>query len=141
MKAPVPATLADLEEVWRNLGELEDAARAKTLLEMLAAQLKVTPADQASRIIDEFLHSSRNARTLLPFCIGNAGCLTTAPTFRVWLMDQLARVNAEAAAAYADRIRPNVDKAAHKMHELSDDIMSAIKSYRDGDNSGSKRFT
>ena len=46
-----------------------------------------------------------------------------------------------AAAAYADRIRPNVDKAAQKMHELSDDIMSAIKSYRDGDNSGSKRFT
>jgi type II secretory pathway component PulF len=45
-----------------------------------------------------------------------------------------------AAAAYADRIRPNVDKAAQKMHELSDDIMSAIRAYRDGDMSGSKRF-
>lgn len=45
-----------------------------------------------------------------------------------------------AAAAYADRIRPNVDKAAQKMHELSGDIVSAIRAYRDGDTSGSKRF-
>jgi hypothetical protein len=45
-----------------------------------------------------------------------------------------------AAAAFADRIRPNVEKAADKMHELSGDITSAIKAYRDGDMSGSKRF-
>lgn len=45
-----------------------------------------------------------------------------------------------AAAAYADRIRPNVDKAAQKMHDLSADITGAIKAYRDGDLSGSKRF-
>jgi len=45
-----------------------------------------------------------------------------------------------AAAAYADRIRPNVDKAAKKMHELSGDITGAVKAYRDGDLSGSKRF-
>lgn len=45
-----------------------------------------------------------------------------------------------AAAAYADRIRPNVEKAAKKMHELSVDITGAIKAYRDGDLSGSRRF-
>lgn len=45
-----------------------------------------------------------------------------------------------AVAAYADRIRPNVDNAAKKMHELSRDIVSAIKAYRDGDRSGSTRF-
>ncbi len=45
-----------------------------------------------------------------------------------------------AAAAYADRIRPNVEKAAAKMEELSGDITSAIKAYRDGDRSGSQRF-
>ena len=45
-----------------------------------------------------------------------------------------------AASAFVDRIRPNVDKAAAKMHELSGDITSAIKAYRDGDLSGSKRF-
>lgn len=45
-----------------------------------------------------------------------------------------------AAAAFVDRIRPNVDKLAQKMHELSGDITSAIRAYRDGDLSGSKRF-
>jgi hypothetical protein len=45
-----------------------------------------------------------------------------------------------AAAAYIDRIEPNVKKAAAKMNELSQDVVSAIRSYRDGDNSGSRRF-
>jgi hypothetical protein len=54
-----------------------------------------------------------------------------------------AWISAGATAAYAtylDRIRPNVDKLANKMHELSGDITGAIKAYRDGDLSGSKRF-
>ncbi len=46
----------------------------------------------------------------------------------------------EAIAAYIDRIRPNVKKAADKMKELSADISSAIRAYRDGDISGSKHF-
>jgi len=45
-----------------------------------------------------------------------------------------------AAAQYIDRIKPNVVKAANKMRELSGDLESAIRSYRDGDNSGSRRF-
>lgn len=45
-----------------------------------------------------------------------------------------------AAAAYADRIRPNVEKAGAKMEELASDITGAIKAYRDGDRSGSQRF-
>jgi hypothetical protein len=45
-----------------------------------------------------------------------------------------------AAAAYLDRIEPNVRKASAKMKELSQDVVSAIRSYRDGDNTGSRRF-
>lgn len=45
-----------------------------------------------------------------------------------------------ALAAFVDRIKPNVDRAAAKMHELSSDIQSAIRAYRDGDLSGSRRF-
>jgi len=45
-----------------------------------------------------------------------------------------------AAAAYVDRIKPNVAKASAKMKELSGDIGSAIRAYRDGDISGSRRF-
>lgn len=46
----------------------------------------------------------------------------------------------EAAAQYVDRIEPNVKNAASKMRELNGDILSAVASYRDGDNSGSQRF-
>jgi hypothetical protein len=45
-----------------------------------------------------------------------------------------------AAAAFIDRIQPRINAAGQKMHELSDDINSAIRAYRDGDLSGSKRF-
>jgi len=45
-----------------------------------------------------------------------------------------------AAAMYIDKIQPNVKKAAAKMRELSSDLESAIRSYRDGDNTGSRRF-
>jgi len=45
-----------------------------------------------------------------------------------------------AAATFIDRIKPNVKKAADKMRELSGDIRDAIKAYRDGDLSGSRRF-
>jgi hypothetical protein len=45
-----------------------------------------------------------------------------------------------AAAAFVDRIIPNVQRSAEKMKELSGDINSAVKAYRDGDMSGSKRF-
>jgi hypothetical protein len=45
-----------------------------------------------------------------------------------------------AASAFIDRIIPNVQRSSEKMKELSGDIKSAIKAYRDGDMSGSKRF-
>ena len=45
-----------------------------------------------------------------------------------------------AAAQYIDRIQKNVKTAANKMRELSSDLESAIRAYRDGDFSGSRRF-
>ncbi|MCX6080282.1 MAG: hypothetical protein NTW32_12175 [Chloroflexi bacterium] len=45
-----------------------------------------------------------------------------------------------AISTYIDRIRPNVKRSADKMKELSNDLMSAIRAYRDGDLSGSKHF-
>lgn len=46
----------------------------------------------------------------------------------------------EAVARYLDNIKPNIDKAAAKMEELSDDIADAVKAYETGDKSGSSRF-
>jgi type II secretory pathway component PulF len=45
-----------------------------------------------------------------------------------------------ALAAFIDRILPNVKRAAAKMKEISGDIVGAIKAYRDGDMTGSRRF-
>lgn len=45
-----------------------------------------------------------------------------------------------ALATFIDRILPNIKNAAAKMKEIAGDIMSAIKAYRDGDMTGSRRF-
>ena len=45
-----------------------------------------------------------------------------------------------AVATFIDRILPNIKRVAAKMKELSGDVMGAIKAYRDGDMSGSRRF-
>jgi hypothetical protein len=45
-----------------------------------------------------------------------------------------------AVAAYIDNILPNIRRAAEKLKEISGDIMSAIKAFRDGDMTGSRRF-
>ena len=45
-----------------------------------------------------------------------------------------------AMAAFIDRILPNIKNSAAKMKEIASDVMSAIKAYRDGDMTGSRRF-
>jgi len=45
-----------------------------------------------------------------------------------------------AAAQYMEKLAPRIKKAADQMRELSKDLKSAIRAYRDGDFSGSRRF-
>jgi len=45
-----------------------------------------------------------------------------------------------AAAVWLDRIQKNMKRMADKMRELSGDVNDAIRAYRDGDLSGSRRF-
>jgi hypothetical protein len=52
----------------------------------------------------------------------------------------LSMGSAAAVAAFIDRILPNIKRVAAKMTELSGDITGAIKAYRYGDLTGSKRF-
>lgn len=52
----------------------------------------------------------------------------------------LGMVGNLALANYLERIEPKVKRMAQKMEELSGDVTSAIKAYRDGDMSGSQRF-
>jgi hypothetical protein len=45
-----------------------------------------------------------------------------------------------AMATFIDRILPNIKRSSVEMKSVSEDIMSAIRAYRDGDMSGSRRF-
>lgn len=49
-------------------------------------------------------------------------------------------VGGAAVERWISIIKPNVDRMAAKMEELQRDIQDAIKSYRDGDNTGSSHF-
>lgn len=41
---------------------------------------------------------------------------------------------------YLSRIQPRIEKLAEKFEELEGDLNGAIRSFRDGDNTGSQRF-
>jgi len=45
-----------------------------------------------------------------------------------------------ALAHYLEGIKPNVDRLSNTCEEMSMDLIGAIVSLRDGDNSGSQRF-
>ena len=50
-------------------------------------------------------------------------------------------VGGTALEKYVGVIKPNVEKLAEKMTELQGDINGAIKAFRDGDYTGSRRFS
>jgi uncharacterized protein YoxC len=50
-------------------------------------------------------------------------------------------VGGTALDRYLSIIKPNVDKLAEKMNELQGDVNGAIRAYRDGDYTGSRRFS
>ena len=52
----------------------------------------------------------------------------------------LTMVGGAALERYLSLIKPNVDKMAAKMAELSLDVVGAIKNYQTGDQTGSARF-
>lgn len=41
---------------------------------------------------------------------------------------------------YLSRIQPRIEKLGNKFEELENDLQGAIRSFRDGDNTGSQRF-
>ncbi len=117
-KSPAPASMhspeapgsePEISQVWRALAA--DPANARAALDALALRLKSLPASLAAGAIRAFLEGHQNAATRLPFAIGEGGSLATAPTFRVWLLDQLGQLNPEAAANYAQTILASPENA------------------------------
>lgn len=75
-------------------------ANFKALLE-LEILIKKLPKPVAMRAIVDFLNSKEDAITQLNFILDSNGFLEMAPTFRTFLLDQLAEVDSQAAQQYA----------------------------------------
>jgi len=74
------------------------------ILGELRAQLASLSPEEASRAIRAMLDSKTNMPTRLGFIVGPGGFLKEAPSLRVFLLDQLGKVDPAGAAAYAETI-------------------------------------
>jgi hypothetical protein len=88
--------------------------------------------DTVQRMADGFNHSADVLKAVsqaLEVAIG----ILKATAF-IGLVGNLA------LAHYLEGIKPNVDRLSQTCDELNHDLLGAIVSLRDGDNSGSQRF-
>ena len=114
-----PVVADEILAVWKAL--TLDPASAQAALDALAIRLDALTAGEAAAAIRGFLDGHQDVATKLPFAIGDGGNLATAPTFRVWLLDQLGQRNPEAAANYAQSILAT--------HESADEWALALRNY------------
>lgn len=93
-----------LTAVARDLRSGGDAASDRARLQALSAQLAGLGRERAIAVIRDFLATREDAPTHLGFTLGNDGLLTGTPTLRVFLLDLLERLDANAAADLAKTI-------------------------------------
>ncbi len=102
-------TLSMLQQICAALRAAKDGESARQELEKLRALLAAMPPDKAAALIREFLDSKMDAPTHLGFTVGPGGLLEGAPTFRTFLLDELARIDRAAAADYSKTILQSKD--------------------------------
>ena len=85
-----------------NIGLRGDAVG--TGLAAIESALRAVPVQEALAALLAFLDGGADAPTGLQFKVGAGGNLAGASTLRVWVLDQLGRLDAGAAANYASRI-------------------------------------
>jgi hypothetical protein len=93
-----------LRKRWDSLKAAPSPEAARTVLAELRSHLASLPASVASKTIRDILDSKEDAQTRLKFAVGADAFLTESPSLRTFLLDQLARVDPAAAAAYAETI-------------------------------------
>ncbi len=96
--------LRDLEALCARLEQVQDPLQVRFWLERMARQLESGSSKEAVAAVQELLKSGRDARTGLPFEVGDRGGLSSWPSYRCWLLDLLSRLDLEAASAEADRV-------------------------------------
>jgi hypothetical protein len=124
--APPPAK-SDLEKALDRLRDAIDAASARQALAALRQLLEAMPAPKAVAAIRGILDSKQDAATHLGFKLSSNGSLTDAPTLRTFLLDELARIDSSAAAAYSKTILASMDSP--------DEWAVALRNLANGDSS------
>lgn len=104
--APVklPRLVGVLDALVKQLLAGTDAATATKLLNAASQSVAEAPRREATASIRALLDSGVDVGTGLAFKVGPGGNLATAPTLRVWLLDQFGRIDPAEAALYADHI-------------------------------------
>ena len=123
----LPARLKKLEQRFAILPSSDDAH--STVAEMNNALL-AAPRIEAVAALLVLLDSGADAPTGLIFKVGLGGDLVGAPTLRVWMLDQLGRLDVAAAARYAARIYARHDSADEWAVALRNDWREAAPAGR-----------
>ena len=98
-----------LQAAFTGLQSATSSQVSRQSLEALRAQLASLPRAEAVALIEKFLDGKTDAATQLGFKVATNGSLNEAPTFRTFLLDELARIDPQAAAEYAKTILAHMD--------------------------------
>lgn len=114
---PPTATAPVVESLPSRLRQLQQRMASgpttdpSILLAELDRALHSVAKSEAVAALIALLDSGLDAKTGLKFKVGPGGNLGGAPTLRVWMLDQLGRLDAAAAAGYAAHIYARHDSA------------------------------
>lgn len=132
--APLVATTTLAQLVTAIAGSLKNnsnaVASAKNLGE-LRSRLDSLGTNGASAAIRQWLDSGEDAATRLNFKLSRDGNLKDAPTLRTFLLDYLAQIDPQAAAAYAENIFRSSNSA--------DEWALALRAYALGNSTDERR--
>lgn len=105
LEPPVrPAPVLDLRDAIAQLRSAKEGLHIKSLLTQLEQRLAAAPPHEASQYLVELLQAGEDQATGLSFVVGPDGFLKEAPTLRVFLLEQLEKIDPAAAAVYAETI-------------------------------------
>jgi hypothetical protein len=119
-----------LKELPQRFAAGAPLSRAGEVLAEMAKALDTSPRAEAVAALLAVLDSGADAPTGLVFKVGSGGVLVGAPTLRVWMLDQLGRIDRLAAARYAARIYERHGSADEWAIALRNDWREAAPSGR-----------
>lgn len=93
-----------IEEAAKELKNAPSQEKSYLTLLQLETKLKELPPEEAEAIITDYLNTGEDVHTQLQFLIDTTGFLETAPTLRVFLLDQQGAIAPEAAARYSKKV-------------------------------------